>query len=239
MRRLAVALPLAVLLAAAPGSSAFAGAKQDRAALDRLDAAYKATSSLAAGPARTQQACKDAPQIRAAYDGLPTKKAPAGAPVDDETWLAPADQLSQQLDDLDKACKAPDHKITLLNQVRTADQVVGDVDELVRTVLDASKPRSVPAALKTFATTYRSMRPRGKSLCAQDGKLAKALASLKSPPAGADAARWQDALGKLSGSVDELHGFACGGHGADEEISGSLQQIHDRYYALILALPPT
>jgi len=219
-------------------SRAFADSKHDRAALDRLDAAYKATGSLPAGPARTEQACKDAAQIRVAYDGLPTKKAPAGVSVDDQTWLGPAGTLNLQLLDLDKVCKAPDRKITILRDVKTADQVVASVDEFVRAVLDASKPRSVSAALKSFGATYKSMRPSGKGLCAHVAKLTSALASLKNAPPGTDAMKWQDAVSKLEGSVGELHGFVCGGHGADEEISGSLEQIHDHYYALILVLPP-
>src|SRR6185312_1328367 len=64
---------------------AHADAKKDQAALAKLDAAYAATGKLT-GAARTQQACSDVAQIKAAADALPTKKPPAGSAIDANAW---------------------------------------------------------------------------------------------------------------------------------------------------------
>jgi hypothetical protein len=230
---------LVVVALGALATCAFADSKKDHSALAQLDAAYQSTGKLAAGPQRTQQACTDAAQIKAAGDALPAKKPPAGSAVDADIWSRKIDGLGGALDYLTRACGSPDHKFMVIKAVITADQQAEIVDELVHEILDAAKPRAVPAGLKSFLATYAQMRPTGKQLCAQDTKLAKSLATLATPPSGADPTKWNDAYTKLSSNVDGLKGIVCGkAHVEEDEVSGTLEPMHDQYYALILALPP-
>jgi hypothetical protein len=234
-----VAAVAAVVALGAPAAAAAAG-KKDQAAIAELEAAYQPTGKLA-GAARTQQACSDAAKLHAAADAVPHKHAPSGAPVDDTTWSDAVGDLAAVLGKLVEVCKAPDHKISIDLQGKkfeTADQIVERVDLRVRTVIDRAKPRALPPAMKKFQSAMVATRA-GKQLCAQEGKLAKLVAELAAPPAGADAARWQPAAAALKAAVDEVKQFGCSTpRGADEEIAGALVGVHDHYYELVVLVPP-
>jgi hypothetical protein len=222
------------------GSPAGASTKKDQAALAQLDAAYQATGKLPAGADRTKQACADAAKLQTAAAAIPEKHAPAGAAVDDPTWYLAASHLGSTIEDLVAVCKTADHKLTHIgNRVETADEIVATIDGYMRAVLDASKPRDLPPAMKTFQATLKGMRAASKQVCAQHGKLAKLLPELATPPGKADPAKWQQANARVKSSLDELKQFACGKpRGADEEIAGSLNLVHDGYYELVLLVPP-
>ncbi len=228
---------LALIALCASASLAHADAKHDRQVIADLDAAYAPSAKLA-GADRTKQACSDAGKLQSAAAALPQKHAPAGAAVDDETWRSAANGLISELEDLVAVCKTPDHKLTHIgNRVETADQIVATVDGLVRTALDVAKQRALPPALKKLGKTLAAIQPASKQVCNQDKQLAK-LATGLAAPAGADTAKWQAASAQLAHGIDELKQFACGSpRGADEEISGSLQVLHDAYMQLVLASP--
>ena len=65
------------------------------------------------------------------------------------------------------------------------------------------------------------------------------MAPIEVPPARSDAAKWQQGAAGLKSSLDEVKQFGCGTpRGADEEIAGALNELHDRYYELALLVPP-
>jgi hypothetical protein len=233
-------LAIVCVVSCVAGSPAGASGKKDQAALAQLDAAYQATGKLPAGADRTRQACADAVKLQSAAAAIPEKHAPVGAAVDDPTWYLTASQLGSKIEDLVAVCKAPDHKLTHIgNRVETADEIVAAIDGYMRAVLDASRPRDLPPAMKTFQATLKGMRAASKQVCAQHGKLTKLLPDLATPPARADAAKWQQVHARVKASLDELEQFACGKpRGADEEIAGSLNLVHDGYYQLVLLVPP-
>ena len=220
-------------------SNAAADAKKDHAALARLDAVYQPIAKFAADADRTRQACADAARLEAAVAALPTRHAPATAAVDDETWLQPAGELRSAIRDLVSACEAPDHRIKVLNDIITADHIVALVDGLVRTVLDASKPRDLSPAMKKFQTTMKTRYVGRKQLCSLNRKLVTLLPDLLPPPAQTNAEKWQHSYARMKQGVDEIKQFGCSGHrGADEEISGSWMVIYGGYYELVLLVPP-
>jgi hypothetical protein len=239
---LPIAIACASSLAVLPAAIAKPDAKKDRVALAQLEAAYQPTGKLAAGPARTQQACADAAKLHTAEDAIPQDHAPAGAAVDDTTWASEVNGLGAVVKKLVEVCKTADHKISVDLQGKkfeTADQIVDNLDHRMHAVIDQSKPRDLPAAMKKFRTTMDGMRAASKQVCAQQGKLAKLLDELAKSPGQADATAWQQGCAKLKASLDEIKQFGCSKpRGADEEIAGALSALHDRYYELVLLVPP-
>ena len=233
---LAIVLALGSALAPAIAAADPAG---DRAALARFDAAYQVTAKQT-GAARAGQACQDAAKLVAAGGAFSSDTAPADAPVDDETWSSAAGGLVRSLDKLAEVCKAPDRKLHLLGgDTKTADQVVQELDGHVAAVLNAARPRALPAALHTAQAALTAIRASSKALCAQLPKLAKALAQCPKPPAGADAAAWKEAYQTTKNIAGDLKPAACGKHrAADEQIGSALQELHDSFYKLVLLVPP-
>ena len=221
--------------------AAWAGSKKDKAAqkaVAELEAAWQPVGA-ATGAARTDAACANAVKLQTAADAVPKDAAIKTSAVDNETWRIAVDGVLVSLESLPRACKAPDRKLKHIGgKVETADDIVAALAGDVAAVVDEAKPRDVPKALKTFRTTYDGTRPSDKQLCKKRDQLAKLAAGLAAP-ANADATKWQAAQAKLTSALDELKSFACGKpRGADDEISGSLQAVHDAYYQLVLLVPP-
>jgi hypothetical protein len=235
MMRACVAILSIVLVPAL----AAADPAKDRALLTQFEAAYQATAK-ASGAARTNQACTDASNLMTTGDAFSHETAPADAPVDDNAWVSVAGLLGRSLADLVEVCKRPDHKRPLLGtEVQTADDVVKTLDTNVHAVLDAAKPRTLPAAMTSARTALTAMSAASKSLCTQQSKLAKALAQLAQPPSGADAAGWKQQYDTVKNLNDGVKSSACGKHrDADEQIGSSLVELHEGFYALVLLVPP-
>jgi hypothetical protein len=228
----------AALLLVFVQSRAAADSTKDRAELAQFEAAYQATAN-ASGSARINQACADAAKLEATGDAFSHETAPADAPIDDETWASVAGSLGSALDDLVEVCKRPDRKRPLLGtNIETADDVVKALDEDVRAVLDAAKPRTLPHAMISARATLATMYASSKSLCAQRSQLAKALSQLARPPAGADAATWKQKYDTVRNINDGLKS-ACGRHRDPDEVIGSaLVELHEGLFALVLLVPP-
>jgi hypothetical protein len=231
-RALALALVLAPAIATADPAT-------DRAALTQLDAAYQATAKLS-GPARTNQACTDAAKLTAAGAAFSHDTAPAEAPVDDQAWSSAAGGLGGSLDNLAKVCKAPDRKLALLGgKFKTADQVVQELDDDVRQVLNSARPRTLTPALVTARAAIAAMLASSKAICTQQPKLAKALADCPKPPPGVAAVAWKQPFQIVKNIAGDLKTSACGAHrAADEQIGSALQELHDNFYKLVLLVPP-
>lgn len=231
-RALAVALVLVPALALADPA-------KDRAAVTQFEAAYQATAKLA-GPARTNQACKDAATLCAAGMAFSHDTAPADAPVDNAAWQSAAGGLGGSLDNLTKVCKAPDRKLALLGgKSKTADQVVQELDADVKLVLDSARPRTLPPELKIAEAALAAIQASTRSICTQLPKLARALARSAKPPAGVANAAWKEPYQTAKNISAELKSAACGAHrAADEQIGSSLGELHDNFYKLVLLVPP-
>lgn len=227
---------LAVALAALP--EAHADAAKDRAALTAFEAAYQPTARLS-GAARTNQACQDAAKLTAART-FSSDTAPAGAAVDGDTWSSAAHALGRALDDLTEVCKRADRKLPLLGtQVITADEVVQQLDDDVRAVVEAGKPRALSPAMKKAQAAIAAIRASSKSLCSQLPKLSRALGEAAAPPSGVAAAAWKEPHRTVKNIADDLRQSACGKHrAADEQIGSALMELHDDFYKLVLLVPP-
>lgn len=226
------------LVMAAAARPAAADARRDRTAIARLDAAWRPISKLAAGAARTQQACADAEKLDTAAGGLP-RKPPAGSVVDEAVWVTHADMLIRKVQELVAVCKTKDGKLrTFSGKVRTSDEIVDGVDDFARAALDAARPRELPAAMKKFQSALKDTRVTSQRLCADHDRFARPLAELTRPPARADAALWKAAHTRLAESVDELK-TGCDARYDEPVFIGIYKALHERYYALALAVPPT
>jgi hypothetical protein len=218
-------------------SHASADARKDQAAVAQLDTVYQAAGKLAPGADRTRQACLDATRLETAAAALPGR-VPATAAIDDVTWSTSADELKRKVQDLVAVCQTPDLRLKkVVGKAQTGDEIVAFVDDLVRFVVNGSKPRDLPSAMKRFQTALKRTRGATKPLCAQQGKLAKLLLDLATPPARSDGSRWQGGHARMKASLEQLRS-GCGAHGADAEIAAVYQELHDGYYALVLLIPP-
>jgi len=229
----------ALVLVLALARVAQADPAKDRAALGEFGAAYRATAALS-GAARTDQACVDAAKLNAAGTAFSSETAPADAPVDNETWASAAGSLVVALHELTQVCKTPDRKLRLLGpDVKTADQVVAELDKAVQRVMNTARPRTLPAGLKAARAPIAAMRSSSKSICTQQPKLMKALAQVKQPPAGVAAPAWNELVQTVKNIADDLRPGACGKHrAADEQIGSALNELHDHFYELVLLVPP-
>ena len=241
-RALALAVVGAWSVAATPAlASSKASAAKGAKAVAALEATYRPTGALPAGPDRTRQACSDADKLQVASDAIP-EHVPSTAAIDDSTWGTRAISLDGAARRLVSVCKSADHKIAVDlkgTKFETADDVVASFDESVRELVDAARPRVPPRAMKKFRTTMDKLRATTKQLCTQQRALTKLLAELAAPPAGADATKWHLAHARATSSLDELGQLSCSGQrAADEELAGSLAQIRAGYYELVLLLPP-
>lgn len=216
-------------------------AKKAQAAVTAFEAAYRPIGALPAGVERTKQACSDADKLQAASDAIPDRVSPT-ALLDATTWSTRAMSLEGAVHRLGTVCKNPDHKIAIdlkATKFETADDVVASLDECVRELLDAARPRTLPSPMKKFRATMDKLSLSPKQLCTQQRALAKLLAEVASPPPGADATKWHLGHARTTGSLDELGQLSCSKQrAADEELAGSLSMIHDGYYDLVLLLPP-
>jgi hypothetical protein len=224
---------LAILCACA--TSVHADARRARTALDKLDALYAPTGKLAGAP-RVTAACADAAKLYEAQLAIPDATPPTGSVVDAETWGSADHVLGRTLHSLVDACKAPDHKLTILNKVQTADELVVTVDDRLRTLVDLGKPRTLPPSLAKFRATLAATKFPSKAFCSQIAALTKQVAGLTTPPATADAAKWQAALAAVKTDVDSLK---CTKPAApDEEIGGAFDDLRVKLAALVLLVPP-
>ncbi len=231
---LALACTCAMGALAATSSAAFADAKQDRAAVARLEAMYEPIGKLPAAD-RVNRACGDAAKLRDASQAFSDEKAPAGAVVDDPAWASAARALEGSLNTLVAVCKSPDRKRTLFDKVQTADETVAIVDQEMRALFDRAKPRALPAAVKKFKATLAATRFPSKSFCARIATLIKQSAALAAPPARAAAATWQPAAAAVQQSAE---GLACTKPpAADEQVASAFVELHDQFYALVLLVP--
>jgi hypothetical protein len=234
MIRRIVALALALVPQVAHADPA-----KDRAALTDFATAYQATAKLG-GAERTNQACLDAAKLKAAGSAFSWEAAPANAPVDDSTWSNTTGGLAGSLQQLVEVCKAPDRKLRVLTDVKTADQVVMQLDKNVKQVLNAASPRALSPGLKAAQAAIAAMLESSSAICAQQPKLMKALAQCRTPPAGVAAAAWNERYRSVKNIADDLRPGACGKHRvADEQIGSSLMELHDGFYQLILLVPPS
>jgi len=220
-------------LALACASSVYADAKRDQTAVTALETAYAASAKLS-GAARTTQACADQPAIVKAANALP-EKAPGGSALDSVSWGGIRDPLLSQLGNFSAVCASPDKKIK--HGTETADEIVAMIDGSVRKVVDAGKPRDLPADLKKLGTTIAATHANA-SACRQKKSLAK-LAAILAMPSKADQAAWKAAGAALSAALADLQAAACSSpRGADEEISGAVNAAHEAQVQLMLAIPP-
>ncbi|HET7504024.1 MAG TPA: hypothetical protein VFK02_23550 [Kofleriaceae bacterium] len=238
MRALALAAIALAVIAADPGDASADPAK-DRAALAQFEAAYQPTAKLS-GAARVNQACADAGKLAAAGSAFSDETAPADAPVDDVAWGSAARALAGALDNLVKVCKAPDRKLPLLGtELKTADQVVKELDEDVSRVSNSARPRDLPPAMKSAREAIAAMLASMGAICSQQPRLMKALGKLARPPTGVTAAAWKERYQTVKNIAADLRPGACGKHrGADEQIGSALSELHDDFYALVLLVPP-
>lgn len=224
----------ALVIVCAVGGLAIGDAKQDRAAVARLEAMYEPIGKLT-GADRVNRACGDATSLRDASRAFSDEKAPAGAIVDDQGWARAARALEGSLNALVAVCKAPDRKRKLLDEVQTADQVVVTVDDNMRALFELMKSRTLPAAVKKFKATLATTRFPSKSFCARVATLTKQAGGLATPPGRADAARWQQAAAAVKSSVESLK---CTKPAAeDEQIASGLVELHEQFYALVVLVP--
>jgi hypothetical protein len=217
---------------AVAGSLAHADKGDAAAAVANLDALFQPIHKLT-GAEREKRACADAQKLFDAGKMFSHDTAPAGSSVDNLTWSASARSLGTQLDDLVELCKTPDHKRKLVTKVQTADEVITGIDEELRFVVDAAKPREMPANLRPFLAAVKKAPS-----CSQHKELAKKIAALTAP-AKADAAKWATAVNALKASLQTQFAATCNKpRAADEEIASAQVDVHDRVYALVLLLPP-
>lgn len=239
MRVMAVAAALALALCALGGPAAAepkADPKKDRAAVAQLEAMYQPIGALS-GADRVNRACSDAVKLRDASNAFSDEKAPAGAIVSDLGWSKAARTLEGALNALVEVCKAPDRKRKLLDEVETADQITATVDTDMRALFALVKPRALPPAVKAFRTTLAATRFPSGSFCSHVAKLTKQVGGLATPPAHADAAKWQEAFGTVKASVA---GLTCTRPpAADEEIAGGFVSLKEEFDALVLLVPPS
>lgn len=236
-----IARALAAVLALAPALAAADPAHdpaEDRAALIQFEAAYQPIAKLS-GAARTTQACQDAARLDTAGSAFSSETPPADAPVDDQAWAHVAGGLVGSLDQLVKICKAPDHKLNLLGDILTADQVVQQLDGHVAAVLNAARPRTLPQALARAKAAFAAIRASSQALCSQLPRLIAALNQSSKPPAGVDAAAWKESYQTAKNIAIDLKPAACGKHrAAGEQIGSALEELHDHLYQLVLLVPP-
>jgi hypothetical protein len=230
------AIAFAVVSAVAIGQ-ARGDAKQDQALVAKLDALYQPIGKLA-GADRVKAACADAKKLFDASDAYSHDKAPAGASVDDATWANAARSLGGELDELVEVCKAPDHKRKLINKIETAEEVVANIDRDIRVVIDAAKPRDVPAAVKKFQSGVRAGGASSKAMCKQQAVLAKQLPALGTAPAGADAAKWKAAVDAVAADLATIKGGCGKPPAADEQMGSAWQDLRTHFFALVFSIPP-
>jgi hypothetical protein len=234
MRTSVIAIAGAICVACATGGVAAGDAKADRAAVAELEVIYAPAGKLA-GAARVDRACTDAPKLREASQGLSDEKAPAGASVGDAGWGKAVRALQGGLNALVSVCKAPDRKRKLIDEVQTAEQVVGTVDEEMRALFELVKKRTLPAPLKTFQATLAATKFPSKAFCGQIAKLTKQAGALATPPEHADAAKWQQTFASVKSSVE---GLKCTKPpAADEQIGSALDGLQDQVTSLVLLVP--
>jgi hypothetical protein len=224
---------LVILCACA--TSAHADGKAARAALDKLDTLYAPTGKLA-GATRVNAACTDAAKLYQAQLAIPDATPPTGSVADAETWGSADHVLGRTLGSLVEACKSPDHKLTILNKVQTADELVVMVDEKLHTLVDLGKARSLPPSIAKFRATLAATKFPSKAFCSQVATLTKQVANLATPPAGVDATKWQAAFTGLKADVDALK--CTKPAGPDEEIGSAFDDLRVKLAALLLLVPP-
>jgi hypothetical protein len=211
-----------------------------RSAIAELDATYRPLSAPGA-PDRARRACAAGGKLQTAVAGLP-KAAPAGAAVDDDAWRAAVSGLGLAVSNLVAACRSPDLKVHHISgKTESADDCLAAVDGEVQIVLDQARPRDLPPALKRFQAALQPLlrKQAGKQACNQIDGLARLAAGLADSPPHTDTQRWEQALGGLTGSLDQMKASRCGSRGGSEvEAADALTHVHDGFYQLVLLLPP-
>jgi hypothetical protein len=225
-------MKVAVVLALS-ASVAVAGPSSN--AVAQLGDVYRPLAQLPAA-VRVQRACADVDKLKAAIVALP-KHVPADVPLDDRSWSLVVG-ISLGINTFQSACQAPGQKLFdgVTGKSRTADELWPASASQIEHVLDAGRPRDVPPAIKRARTTLDGAMGK-RSPCTHASDLAKQMAALGDAPAGADAAQWQAAVQAVQKDSAEL-GDACKPHGADEDRASALEDMHDRFYDLVLLLPP-
>jgi hypothetical protein len=223
---------LAIVCACA--TSVHADARGARAALDKLDALYAPTGKLA-GAARVGAACADAARLSQAQLAIPDRTPPTGSVVDADTWSSADHVVGRTLSSLVEACKSPDHKLTILNKVQTADELVATLDGKLHGLVDLGKPRTLPPGLAKFRTQLAATTFPSKPFCSRIATLTKQVAGLATPPARADAAAWQAAVAAVKADLDSLK--CTKPASPDEEIGGAFDDLRVKLAALLLVIP--
>jgi hypothetical protein len=212
-----------------------ANAKSARTAIDNLEAEYAPIGKLA-GAARVTAACADAAKLYALSKTIPDATPPTGSVVDAESWGSAKHGAGNRLDDLVEVCKAPDHKLTIINKTETADQIVASVDERVRHLIDLGKSRTLPPAVALLRTTFAATKFPSKAFCSQIAKLTKQAGDLATPDK-ADATKWTSAVGTVKGTLANLKCKLPAD--ADEQIGSSFDNLREELAALLLVIPPS
>ena len=115
------------------------------------------------------------------------------------------------------------------------------------------KARPPPDLVSSCAVTYHDHQvagvpPRPRRLPGPAGpaaapdrtaRLVTVLASgLADSPPHTDTQRWEQALGGLNSSLDQLKVSRCKAHGSEVEAADALSHVHDGFIQLVLTLPP-
>jgi hypothetical protein len=235
---LAVAAALVYLACAGDAPARPAPAKGRSAGVAELDATYRPLGAPGA-PDRARRACAVGDKLRAAVAGLP-RAAPAGAAVDDDAWRAAVSGLGLAVSNLIAACRSPDLKVHHISgKTESADDCLAAVDGEVQAVIDQAKPRDLPPAIKRFGAALQPLlRPGSKPTCKRLDELARLASGLADSPPHTDTQRWEQALGGLVRSLDQMKAGACGARGSQVEAADAVTHVHDGFYQLVLVLPP-
>lgn len=236
---LAVAAALGYLACAGDAPARPAPASKGRTAVAELDAAYRPLGAPGA-PDRARRACAAGDKLRAAVAGLP-RAVPAGAAIDDDAWHATVSGLGLAVENLIAACRSPDLKVHHISgKVESADDCLAAVDGEVQAVIDQSRPRDLPPAMKRFQAALQPLirQPAGKQACKRLDELARLGSGLADSPPHTDTQRWEQALGALTSSLDQMKASRCGSRGSEVEAADALTHVHDGFTQLVLLLPP-
>jgi hypothetical protein len=211
-------------------------------ALAALDTTLGPIAKLAPGADRTQRACSSIDALQAGADGVPHDP-PPGNPLDASSWGDARDEVAVTVKDLGKACKASDKQIVdSLKKVHTADQLVIDLDVAFRGLVDAAKPRTLPASLKAFDAKLRPFwaDKHHKHACDVSKKLLPLAKAITTPsgaptgaPAGVDAGKWDPIARDLAGVADEMVKLCD----QPSDFSSDLEKAHDDFYKLVRMVP--
>jgi hypothetical protein len=150
--------------------------------------------------------------------------------------------LGLAVENLVASCQAPDQKLRRISgKIESAAEHLVLVEQDLEAVLNAARPRDLLPAMKRFRTTLeRLLRAPAKQTCKRRDELAKLLSGLVVSPPHTNTQAWEQAHAQIARNLDDIKQGRCGKRrgGAIEELAGTLDQVHEAFYQLVLQLPP-